>query len=437
MLDLVKKHIEQHLSFLNDKKLLIACSGGIDSVVLTHLLKNLGFEIALAHCNFLLRGSESDGDEVFVSDLAKKLEIPFFSEHFETEIYASENKLSTQMAARKLRYLWFNVLLKDFKYDYVLTAHQLDDDLETFLINLSRGTGLRGLTGIQEVNETIVRPLLPFSREEILRYAKSNELYWREDSSNAKTDYLRNKLRHDVIAQYKESSKNALQNFGKTRHNLLGSQNLVDDYMALIYNLVMTRTEEGYEIDIQKISELPNTYTLLYELLHPFGFKAWGDISDLMSGQSGKQIFSPTHRLLKNRSVLLLTEISSDSLEDVFYIAEGTSEINVPIQLHFESAKRFEITNANTVFVDTETLTYPLVLRRWREGDVFQPFGMEGKKKLSKFFKDEKLSLLAKENVWVLCSDNAIVWVVGMRLDERFKVSKEAESIIRMDYIPN
>jgi len=437
MLNRFKKHIEHRLSFLTDKKLLIACSGGVDSVVLAHLLKESGFDIGLAHCNFFLRGSESDEDEKFVDELAKKYGIPFFSETFDTVKYAETKKLSTQMAARELRYGWFDELLKDFNYHYVLTAHHADDDLETFLINLSRGTGLRGLTGIQEVNGKLVRPLLSFSREEILRYAKANELYWREDSSNAKTDYLRNKLRHNVIPPYKESIKNALQNFRKTQRNLRGSRALVDDYITLIYNLVMTEVGEDYEINIQKISELPNTQELLYELLHPFGFSAWDDISELLTAQTGKQVFSPTHRLVKDRDVLLLNAVAADSSIGELNISEGTSEIKSPIELQFESAEHFEITNANTVFVDKEGLYYPLLLRRWNDGDVFQPFGMKGKKKLSKFFKDEKLSLVAKEKVWVLCSDKSIVWVVGMRLDERFKVSKKTKNIIRIDYTPN
>jgi tRNA(Ile)-lysidine synthase len=207
--------------------------------------------------------------------------------------------------------------------------------------------------------------------------------------------------------------------------------------MALIQNLVMTEVAEGYEIDILKISELPHTTTLLYELLHPFGFTAWEDISGLLTGQTGKQVFSPTHCLLKNREVLLLTPLPTDLSRDTFFISEGASEINEPIQLKFASAARFEITNANTAFVAAERLVYPLLLRRWREGDVFQPIGMEGKKKLSKFFKDEKLSLHAKQNVWVLCSNDVIVWIVGLRLEERFKVTKGSQNILRIDYTPS
>ncbi|MEL6811173.1 MAG: tRNA lysidine(34) synthetase TilS [Bacteroidota bacterium] len=429
-------HIEQQFPFLMGKKLLLACSGGVDSVVLAHLLYEEGFTIGLAHCNFSLRGMESDEDETFVNSLSKKWEVPFYSEQFDTETYAQEHKLSVQMAARELRYRWFDTLLKEEPYDYVLTGHHADDDLETFFINLSRGTGLKGLTGIPVLNEKVVRPLLNFSRDQLMTYAKAHGLYWREDSSNAKSDYLRNRLRHEVIPPFKEATKTALKNFHKTQANLRGSQALIDDYMTLIQNLVLSKTEEGYKIQIEKLRELPNTKALLYELLSPFNFTAWGDIMDLLEGQSGKKVFSSSHRLIKDRDFLLLTEHPSDTLVDTYYLAEGTSEIEEPIYLRFEDVERFEITNAHTVFVDKESLSFPLVLRRWEEGDVFHPFGMQGKKKLSKYFKDEKLSLIAKENTWVLCSDNDIVWVVGLRLDERFKVEKSTAHILKIVYNP-
>ncbi|MEM7084532.1 MAG: tRNA lysidine(34) synthetase TilS [Bacteroidota bacterium] len=437
MLARFKSHIDRQLPMLNNAKLLIACSGGLDSVVLTHLLHKLNFSLALAHCNFSLRGSESDGDATFVQEWAAQLAIPFYLEEFDTEAFASEHRLSTQMAARKLRYDWFEVILNEIKFDYLLTAHHADDDLETFLINLSRGTGLKGLTGIRAVHNKVVRPLLPFSRMEILNYAKSNELYWREDSSNGKSDYLRNNLRLNVVPHYKDSVKGLLSQFIKTQKHLADSEALIEDYILLVQKLVMKETDDGFEIDIPKIKELSHTSALLYEILHPFGFSAWSDISDLLTGQSGKQVFSPTHRILKDRDVLLLTARQEDSKKHSFYISEDTLEIQLPIQLKFESVERFEITNANTVFVDNERLSYPLQLRRWQEGDVFQPYGMEGKKKLSKFFKDEKLSLVAKENVWVLCSKNKIVWVVGMRPDHQFKVSKNTRNIVRIDYTPS
>ncbi len=271
MLHKIKLHIEQQLPFLDEKKLLIACSGGLDSVVLSYLLKELGFTIALAHCNFLLRENESDEDENFVKLLADKLSIPVFTKQFNTKSFAKEQKLSTQMAARKLRYDWFEALRIEQHYDYILTAHHADDDLETFLINLTRGSGLRGFTGIPAANDTIIRPLLNCTRDEIVAYAIKKDITWREDSSNTKTDYLRNKLRLDVIPKLKESTTgNLLQQFKKTQSHLLESRQLLEDYMVLIQNLVMQQTKDGISIDLEKLNGLPNTSAVLYELLHPY-----------------------------------------------------------------------------------------------------------------------------------------------------------------------
>ncbi len=244
MLRKFQKHINNNLSFLKDKKLLIAVSGGLDSVVLTHLCHALDFDISLAHCNFNLRGLESDEDEAFVNQLADKLSVPVFVKKFETKIYASENKLSTQVAARDLRYQWFNELCNEKSFDYILTGHHLDDDLETFFINLSRGTGLRGLDGIPAKINSVVRPMLVFSRNEILQFAESKQLKWREDSSNTQRDYLRNKLRLDVIPNYKEVDSRVLKMFKTTQKNLRMSQNLIDDYMILIKNLVITQKKD-------------------------------------------------------------------------------------------------------------------------------------------------------------------------------------------------
>lgn len=434
MLQKFNYYIQNNFPFLKEKKLLIACSGGLDSVVLTRLLKELKFNISIAHCNFLLRGNESDGDEKFVVKLADKLSIPVFTKTFQTKEYASENKISTQMAARDLRYFWFDELLKKHSFDYLLTAHHLDDDLETFLINLSRGTGLKGLTGIPVINNQIIRPLLHFSREEISSFAEAKNLKWREDSSNNKTDYLRNKIRLEVIPNYKETHERLLQNFQQTQKYLQESQLLIDDYMLLIYNLLVTETAVGLEIDIAKIKELPNTKALLYQLLSPYGFTAWGDVSGLLNAQSGKQVFSETHRLLKNRDVLILTENTSDKIVESVFISKDTSVITTPIKLKFKKVSEISDVNDNIVYVDFEKLNFPLELRNWKEGDFFQPFGMKGKKKLSKFFKDEKLSLIAKENVRVLCSKDVIFWVVGMRLDNRFKVTDKTKKIIKITY---
>ena len=429
MVNKFKEHIDTYFSFLKGKKILIACSGGLDSVVLTHLSAALDFDYALAHCNFSLRGKDSDTDEMFVVGLAKKMDVPVFAETFDTVKYAEKKHLSTQLAARELRYNWFEDLLKNFKYDYVLTGHHLDDDLETFLINLSRGTGLRGLTGIPVQNDKIVRPLLAFSRKELFDWATSENIPWREDSTNQESEYLRNKIRLEVVPPLKEANSSLLKNFQTTQRNLLASEKLIEDYMALIFNLAVTKDQEMYSIDIEKLKALPNTDALLYELLNGFGFTAWNDVTDLMDAQTGKQLFSKTHRLLKNRDALLLTEITSEEDTEVSVSEQG---LESPIHLKIERVEKMAQAADNIIYVDYDRLQFPLTLRKKRAGDIFYPFGMKGKKKLSKYFKDEKFSIFDKENTLLLCSGDEIVWVVNHRMDSRFKVDAETKNIGRI-----
>ena len=432
MLTNFKNHISNTFPALKGKKILIACSGGLDSVVLSRLFKELNYDISLAHCNFSLRGKESDEDEKFVILLADKLSIPIFNKKFNTKAYKIKHKLSTQVAARQLRYQWFEEVCTEHSFDYLATAHHLDDDLETFLINLSRGTGLRGLIGIPLINDKIIRPFLNFPRADILQYAKEKNSPWREDSSNQTSDYLRNKLRIEVIPRLKEVDHNLLNGFHQTQKYLNDSMALVNDYMALIKNLVVDETEDGFEIDVLKLQDLPNTNALLYELLAPFGFTAWDDISDLLTAQSGKQIFSESHRILKNRKSLLLVENSFVHNEETYTIKESDTGIDTPINLKIEQVDKTSDYTPSIVYLDLQKLNFPLQLRKWREGDSFYPFGMKGKKKLSKFFKDEKLSLIAKEKTWVLTSENHIVWIVGMRSDHRFKVESQTKKILKI-----
>lgn len=432
MLEAFKLHLNKNLPELLNARILVACSGGLDSMALTHLLMGSKIEIGLAHCNFSLRGEESDNDESFVVEQSEQLEIPVYTQTFETEIFASDQGLSTQMAARELRYSWFEEIRADFKYDYIVTAHHLDDSLETFFINLSRGTGIRGISGIPAVNGYVIRPLLPFSRKEIFEYAKNNGILWREDSSNAKIEYLRNQIRHEVIPPFKSSSKNWMESFQKTLSNLQDTANLLEDYLSIVMKLVVEEREEAYAIRIDKLTELPNYEALLYELLSDFGFTAWEDILNLISAQSGKQVFSKTHRLLKDREVILLTEKPKEKKKNVKLITKNDRQIDSPLKMSFIPSDKMGYIDNNTIYVDFERLKFPLTLRPWQEGDHFQPFGMKGNKKLSKFFKDEKLSLAAKEAIWTLLSDDKIVWIVGYRMDDRFKIRPNTNKILKI-----
>lgn len=429
-----QNHIITRFPFLAGKKLFLAVSGGLDSMVLLHLLKQLPYEIAVLHCNFQLRGLESFGDQNFIEEYCDQNNIPVFITQFDAEAFAKDYKLSTQVAARELRYSWFYELLEEKNFDYILTAHHADDNLETFIINLTRGTGLDGLTGIPEENDRIIRPLLPFSREEILKYAEENNIKWREDSSNASNKYLRNKIRHDLIPILKEINSNFLNAFQKTQSYLQESKEMVEDASIMIYQQVAKEEGDDIHFDLNKLKKLPNYKSYLYQWLNEFGFSAWNDIYDLVEGQSGKQIFSPAFRLLKSREILILSPVSEMSEKEEFEIGENDTEVNFPLKLNLCNVGHISIVSNKAIFVDAEKISFPLILRKWTEGDVFQPFGMEGKsKKLSKLFKDEKLSLIEKEKIWILCSDNQVVWVIGIRQDERFRIDNTTNKILKIE----
>ncbi|WP_264551871.1 tRNA lysidine(34) synthetase TilS [Flavobacterium sp. N2038] len=429
-----QNHIISRFPFLANKKLFLAVSGGLDSVVLLHLLKQLPYEIAVLHCNFQLRGLESFGDQEFIQNYCSEHNISFFTTQFDTEAFAEDYKLSTQVAARELRYSWFYELLEEQNFDYILTAHHADDNLETFIINLTRGTGLEGLIGIPEQNDKIIRPLLPFSRDEILKYAEENNIEWREDSSNASNKYLRNKIRHDLVPILKEINPNFLDAFQKTQSYLQESQEMVEDASIMIYQQVAKEEGEEIHFDLNQLKKLPNYKSYLYQWLNEFGFTAWSDIYDLVNGQSGKQVLSGEFRLLKNREILILSPFLETSEKEEFEINENETEVNFPLNLSLCNVGHITIESNKSIFVDAEKIRFPLILRRWNEGDVFHPFGMQGKsKKVSKLFKDEKLSLIEKEKTWILCSDNQIVWVVGLRQDERFKIDNTTNKILKIE----
>lgn len=432
MLDKLEKNLQNNFPKLLKSNILIAISGGIDSVVLTHLLHSLGCTIGLAHCNFQLRGSESDADALFVKKLADTLSATAFIKKMDTENYSKNKGVSIQMAARELRYDWFEEIATTHAYDYILTAHHKEDVLETFLINLTRGTGLDGLIGIPKKNGKIRRPLLCFSRGEITDYAEQNKIAWREDKSNASTKYLRNKIRHDIVPILKDINPKLLDNFDKTLKHLNESNAIIKDRIESLKRHVVSIDEEGVlNISVRKIKELKNPKANLYELLKPYGFMNSKDVSQLLKAQSGKQVFSKTHRLIKNRETLLLTELKNED-QNYLIIPENSTEIKTPLHLEFATVKQQGTNNTKTAYIDKNLLNDRLIVRKHQKGDYFYPIGMQGKKKISKYFKDEKLSLLEKEKTWLLCNGNEIVWVIGRRLDNRYKVTNGTQAIFEI-----
>ena len=397
--------------YVENKKLILALSGGIDSMVLADLLLKAKADFVLAHCNFHLRGEESDGDEQFVKDFAKKNGLKIFVKQFDTIAYAKEHGLSIEMAARELRYAWFEELRQQLNYDFIAVAHHADDQLETFFINLLRGAGIRGLKGMQPVNGNIVRPLLDVSREEIHQYAVENGIQWREDHTNAETQFLRNKIRHELLPVIDNISKEGRTSILKSISHLASENEL---YRELL------KEKLAHDLSGKDISE-----QLLFEWLRDYGFNSdqVHFIYEALNGQPGTAFFSPTHRVTIEREDLELTPICQ--------------QMDAPFELSYEqipNEKDFIIDKSTEVAqLDYDKLTFPLELRRWQPGDRFHPFGMKGSKLLSDFFVDQKMTTCQKEKCLVLTTSNdEIVWVVGRRIDDRFKVTDKTRTILKV-----
>ncbi len=436
MENLFLNHLKKNFPSISASKLIIAVSGGVDSIVLFHLCLKLKLNFFVAHCNFKLRKKESDLDEKFVRDLAIKHNIKFYTKSFNTKKLSNNDNKSIQMVARELRYSWFEELSKELNVKHILTAHHLDDSLETFLINLSRGSGIDGLLGIPEVNDTVYRPLLIFKKNEILSYAKENKITWREDSSNKKREYLRNQIRLEVIPKLKEINPNLLDNFSKSIDRLQQSKSIIKDKMDdFIKNVSFTRDEKIY-FEINKIKKVSNIDAYLYELLKKYNFTQWDDIRDLLDSQSGKQIISKTHKLLKDRECLILvknSEVENKSL----LINKSSKEVAVSVgKIKVSIAKKISKEDSDAIYLDSAKLDFPLRVRNVLSGDYFYPFGMNGKKKVSKYLKDKKISVFDKDKVLILeTSKNKIIWVVGMRLDDRFSVTDNTKEITKIELI--
>ncbi len=434
MLKQFKRYIATQKLFLRKEKILLTVSGGVDSVVMSELFYQAGLRFGIAHCNFQLRGDESNGDELFVKELAEKYEVPFYVNRFDTSTYASENGISIQMAARELRYNWFDELLNSEKYHHIATAHHQNDQIETFFINLIRGTGLAGLHGILPKQNNVIHPLLFTNRERIEIFAKENKLIFREDSSNSSVKYLRNAVRHNILPQFKllsaDFEKTMIENIEKIRDTEI----VFSEMLELKRNEIVRKENDKVLINIAELQKLNPLKIYLYHFLNPFNFNSETVESLIVaiSDISGKQFFSPTHRLLKDRENLIIIELKEEpSSCELKYIDAETQSITHPLTIDFRITGESEIIKINTdrnfAYLDFDKLKFPLNLRKWKQGDFFYPYGMQGKKKLSDFFTDQKFSIIEKENTWLLCSGEDIVWIVGWRIDDRYKLTGKTQ----------
>jgi tRNA(Ile)-lysidine synthase len=438
--------IERFLSYIESNSLcgtgnriLLTVSGGIDSMVMMDLFLAAGYKTGVAHCNFGLRGEESDEDQRFVESAARISGVECHTRRFQTGKVASEEKLSIQMAARKLRYAWFEEVRGKQGYDFIATAHNQDDVLETFFINLSRGTGIRGLTGIPPRSGKVIRPLLFASRESIREYAESRNLSYREDSSNASDKYLRNRIRHKLLPMLEEQNPAFRKSLMETIDKLSETERIYSEEMEKQKKSLVMHKEGRTLIRIEELGKHPSRNTLLYEILSDFNFgsTAIEDIGKSLGGHPGKQFYSPTHRLVKDREELILIPLKEDQSRK-YYLELEEGQIFDPINLEWVIAENnpgFTVPRDPSVAcLDLDLLDFPLILRRWQQGDYFRPFGMKGTKKLSDFLIDEKLSLPDKENVWLLASGQKIVWVVGLRIDDRFKITGKSRHVLMIRY---
>jgi tRNA(Ile)-lysidine synthase len=445
MLSAFQKHIESLGARPAGHKFLLAVSGGIDSMLMAQLFRESGYKFAIAHCNFGLRGIESDADEIFVKDWATRHNIHCHSVHFDTKKHAAKKKISIQMAARELRYHWLNETREKHEFDYIAIAHNSDDVLETFFINLLRGTGIAGLHGIAASQHNIIRPLLCFSRKEIEAYAKTTKLKWREDSSNSTDKYERNKIRHHLIPLLEDINPAARKSIHNTINNLQGVEQL---YLQNIHKKLteIKHIKNGntlLSIPHLKKVEMPDLY--IYEAIkeHGFNYAQAKEIADVLDSQSGKTFLSSTHRITKDRNNLIvevLTKASPKKHEvntETMQLSAATFDIDFSVESITKGFK--PPASPLTACLDYSRLKFPLTMRKWTKGDKFYPLGMKKPKKVSDFLIDTKVPLPEKDNTWVLLSGNEIAWVIGHRIDERFKVRQGTKKIYlcNIEYTPS
>lgn len=434
-----KAFVDEQRLFSKDDRILLALSGGVDSVVLAELLLELGYTFSAAHCNFHLRGEESNRDAEFVIKWAERKKVKLFVQDFDTYAYMQEKGISLEMAARELRYSWFENLMQENQIDYLLTAHHADDSAETFFINLLRGTGIAGLHGILPKNGNIIRPLLFATRKSILDYAELKNIQFVEDSTNSETKFLRNKIRHRVIPMLKEISPDFDSIIRKNIERLRDTETIFRSAIEKVKDEIIIREKENIKISIAELQSLNPMGIYLYEILSDYGFNesVVNNVSMVLDAESGKRFYSKTHCLLKDREYLLIYPIEKEETETNYSIDAEITSIIEPFKAKIEVLKDLNFISvpkkANVAMLDMDLLNFPLELRHWKQGDSFVPFGMRKKKKLSDFFTSNKYSLLDKERQWLLCSGDEIVWVVGKRIDDRFKISNSTKSVLKIE----
>ncbi len=437
MLERFLEFVQKKQLFESYQKVLLAVSGGIDSMVLLHLFEKSGFEYGIVHCNFNLRGTESDGDEDFVRQQVLVHGVPAWFESFETEEYARLNGVSIEMAARELRYDYFEKIRLEHNYNYIATAHHLDDLIETFFLNLSRKTGIKGLTGIKEKTGNIIRPLLFADRQEIEEFARENFIGFREDSSNIEVVYQRNFLRHKILPLFQELNPSFKKNMLVSIENLKETEQVYLDYLSEEKEQVIQKDTEIIKIEIEALLKAKFPKVVLFEILAGFNFNSsvTEKIFKSLSMDSGKQFYSKTHRAVKDRQSLFITPVDEKE-ERIYYIEEDDIEIFDPMDLTIEKTPSNEfviIKSSQVACLDIDLLEFPLLIRKWQQGDYFQPLGMTGFKKVSDFFIDEKIPLHEKENTWLLCTGNKIVWIMGLRIDNRFKITSNTRQVLKIE----
>lgn len=421
-----------------DDSILAAVSGGIDSMVMYNLLHKAGFKIAVAHCNFGLRGEESDADEQFVKYQCLMSGVAFHSIKFDTIDYAKEYKLSTQVAARELRYNYFDELVKEYKYTKVAIAHNLNDVSETLLLNLTRGTGIKGLAGIKASNGNVIRPLLFATRQEIEIFSQQHDIKFREDSSNSTTKYKRNFIRHKIIPELKQLNPVVDRSIAFTANHIQEAIWLVEEQIDRIRKSVVTVNGNDVLFSIDQLRKERCASFFMVEELSNYGFSpsSASQVVDLINSESGRRVESQSHAIYRDRNNLILVERKS-SMNDCLSIDASIRKIETPINLNidlFDDVTNLLIErNPSVALIDFDKLKFPLSLRVWADGDKFMPFGMNGYKKISDFLVDNKVPMHKKSNVYVLLSGNEIVWVIGYRIDNRFRIDKGTKKVLRFE----